>query len=32
MGLIFIQSFLFLVGNVLSDFAYILVDPRIDFT
>ncbi len=32
MGLVFIQSALFLVGNVLSDIAYILVDPRIDFT
>ena len=32
MGLIFIQSALFLLGNVLSDIAYVLVDPRIDFT
>jgi microcin C transport system permease protein len=32
MGLVFIQSALFLVGNILSDIAYILVDPRIDFT
>jgi microcin C transport system permease protein len=32
MGLVFIQSALFLIGNVLSDFAYIIVDPRIDFT
>lgn len=32
MGLIFIQSALFLIGNVLSDIAYVLVDPRIDFT
>ncbi len=32
MGLVFIQSALFLVGNILSDFAYVLVDPRIDFT
>ena len=31
MGLIFIQSALFLVGNVISDIAYVLVDPRIDF-
>jgi microcin C transport system permease protein len=31
MGLVFIQSALFLLGNVLSDFAYVLVDPRIDF-
>lgn len=32
MGLVFIQSALFLIGNVLSDIAYIIVDPRIDFT
>ena len=32
MGLVFIQSALFLVGNVLSDIAYVMVDPRIDFT
>lgn len=32
MGLVFIQSALFLLGNVISDFAYVLVDPRIDFT
>lgn len=32
MGLVFIQSGLFLLGNILSDFAYVLVDPRIDFT
>lgn len=32
MGLVFIQSALFLLGNVLSDFAYVMVDPRIDFT
>ena len=32
MGLVFIQSALFLIGNVLSDLAYVLVDPRIDFT
>jgi microcin C transport system permease protein len=31
MGLVFIQSVLFLIGNVLSDIAYVLVDPRIDF-
>lgn len=31
MGLIFIQSLLMLVGNLLSDIAYVLVDPRIDF-
>jgi microcin C transport system permease protein len=32
MGLVFIQSALFLLGNVISDIAYVLVDPRIDFT
>ena len=32
MGLLFIQSFLMLVGNLLSDIIYVLVDPRIDFT
>jgi microcin C transport system permease protein len=31
MGLVFIQSALFLLGNIVSDFAYVLVDPRIDF-
>ncbi len=31
MGLIFIESLLMLIGNIISDFAYILVDPRIDF-
>lgn len=31
MGLVVIQSLLFLVGNILSDMAYVLVDPRIDF-
>lgn len=31
MGLVFIQSALFLLGNVLSDIAYVMVDPRIDF-
>lgn len=32
MGLVFIQSGLFLLGNVISDIAYVIVDPRIDFT
>lgn len=32
MGLVFIQSALFLVGNILSDIAYVMVDPRIDFS
>ena len=31
MGNMFIQSFLMLAGNIISDFAYIVVDPRIDF-
>ena len=31
MGLIFIQSALMLIGNLISDLAYTLVDPRIDF-
>lgn len=31
MGLIFIQSVLFLLGNIISDIAYVFVDPRIDF-
>lgn len=31
MGLIFLQSLAMLVGNVMSDIAYVFVDPRIDF-
>ncbi|MES2854470.1 MAG: ABC transporter permease subunit [Bdellovibrionota bacterium] len=31
MGLIFFQSLLFLIGRLLTDFLYALVDPRIDF-
>jgi microcin C transport system permease protein len=31
MGLVFIQSVLFLVGNIISDIMYVLIDPRIDF-
>lgn len=31
MGLIFISSVLFLVGRLLVDVLYVLVDPRIDF-
>jgi microcin C transport system permease protein len=31
MGSIFIQSLLMLFGNLLSDFAYVFVDPRIDY-
>jgi len=32
MGLVFIQSLLFLIGNLISDVAYVIVDPRIDFS
>lgn len=32
MGLIFFQSLLFLIGRLLTDVLYVLVDPRIDFT
>lgn len=32
MGLIFIQSLLMLVGQIISDIAYVIVDPRIDFS
>lgn len=32
MGLVTIQSLLMLVGNLLSDIAYVIVDPRIDFS
>ena len=31
MGLIFIQSILFLMGRLLTDILYVMVDPRIDF-
>lgn len=31
MGLTFISAMLLLAGNILSDFIYVLVDPRIDF-
>jgi microcin C transport system permease protein len=31
MGLVFIESVLFLVGNIISDIMYVLIDPRIDF-
>ena len=31
MGLLFIESILLLVGNLVSDLAYIMVDPRISF-
>lgn len=32
MASVFIQSFLMLIGNLISDIAYIIVDPRIDFS
>ncbi|MBL7715453.1 MAG: ABC transporter permease subunit, partial [Bdellovibrionales bacterium] len=32
MGSITLQSLLFLLGNLISDFIYVLVDPRIDFS
>lgn len=32
MGLVFFQSFLMLIGNLISDLAYVVVDPRIDFS
>lgn len=32
MGLIFFQSGLFLVGRLLTDLLYVVVDPRIDFS
>jgi microcin C transport system permease protein len=31
MGMIAIESLLFLVGNLISDMIYVVVDPRIDF-
>jgi len=31
MGMTFLQSLALLVGNVIGDLAYVLVDPRIDF-
>lgn len=32
MGLIFLQSVLLLIGRLLSDFIYVWIDPRIDFS
>jgi microcin C transport system permease protein len=32
MGLIFIQSALALIGRLVSDFLYVAIDPRIDFS
>jgi microcin C transport system permease protein len=31
MGLVFVQSLLFLLGNLVTDFLYVIVDPRIDY-
>ncbi|MBY0469598.1 ABC transporter permease subunit [bacterium] len=31
MGLLVMESFLFLLGNILSDLLYVVVDPRVDF-
>jgi len=31
MGLLVIESFLYLIGNIVSDFLYVAIDPRIDF-
>lgn len=31
MGITFISAMLLLVGNIMSDFIYVMVDPRIDF-
>jgi microcin C transport system permease protein len=31
MGLIFFQAVIYLVGNIITDVVYVLVDPRIDF-
>jgi microcin C transport system permease protein len=31
MGIIFLESVLLLIGNLISDLAYVAVDPRIDF-
>jgi microcin C transport system permease protein len=31
MGLTFISAMLLLAGNIMSDFIYVMVDPRIDF-
>ncbi len=32
MASVFFQSFLMLLGNLISDLAYVVVDPRIDFS
>jgi microcin C transport system permease protein len=32
MGLVFIQSVMYLLGNIVSDVLYVFVDPRIDFS
>jgi len=32
MALIFLQSFIFLIGRLFSDIVYTIIDPRIDFS
>jgi len=32
MALIFIQSLIFIIGRIVSDLTYVLIDPRIDFS
>ena len=32
MALIFIQSLIFIIGRIVSDLSYIIIDPRIDFS
>lgn len=32
MGLIFLESLMFLIGRLMTDLLYVVVDPRIDFT
>ncbi len=32
MGLLFLSSMALMLGNLVSDLIYVLVDPRIDFT
>jgi ABC-type dipeptide/oligopeptide/nickel transport system permease component len=31
MGVIALQSLVYLAGRILSDFCYVLIDPRINF-
>ena len=32
MAMIFIQSLIYILGRIVSDFSYIIIDPRIDFS